>query len=156
MSIIPQICFWEPEIPGNTGAAIRLCAVTGSKLHLIKPLGFDLSETKLKRAGLDYHDLTDVSIYENFEEFKEFCIANQKRILAFRTQATRLYTDFQYDPNDILLFGRESNGLSEEVYLDSIIYEQLKLPMIEHVRSMNLTNTASVALYESWRQLGFK
>jgi tRNA (cytidine/uridine-2'-O-)-methyltransferase len=154
---LPQIVYFSPEIPGNTGAAIRLSAVTGSKLHLIEPLGFDLSTAKLRRAGLDYHDLTAVKIYPDFDTFLEQVYRNgQVRILAFRSQAQRVYSDFEYRATDFLLFGSESSGLPKEIYSRPEIFEQLKLPMLPGLRSMNLTNTASIVLYESWRQLGFQ
>jgi tRNA (cytidine/uridine-2'-O-)-methyltransferase len=153
---LPQLVYFHPEIPGNTGAAIRLCAVTGSRLHLIEPLGFVFSETKLRRAGLDYHDLTEVKIHHDFDAFLEYIsTSSPARILAFRSQASRRYCDFTFRDTDYLLFGPESSGLPSEIYTRSEIFEQLTLPMIPHRRSMNLTNTASVALFESWRQLGF-
>jgi tRNA (cytidine/uridine-2'-O-)-methyltransferase len=153
---LPQIVYCHPEIPGNTGAAIRLCAVTGSRLHLIEPLGFDLSTAKLRRAGLDYHDLTAVRVYRDFDSFlKQANPDGAARILAFRSQAERLYSDFSYRASDFLLFGCESSGLPAEIYTRKEISQQLALPMLPHLRSLNVTNTASIALYESWRQLGF-
>ncbi|WP_426593298.1 tRNA (cytidine(34)-2'-O)-methyltransferase [Cellulomonas sp. McL0617] len=148
-----HIVFFEPRIPGNTGAAIRLSAGTGAALHLVEPLGFDLSEAKLRRAGLDYHDLAHVVVHANLEALWEALPTND--VYAFTTHATRFHTDVQYTTDDVLLFGPEPTGLPDEVLADPRITDQLRIPMLAGRRSMNLSNAASVGIYEAWRQLGF-
>lgn len=149
----PDICFCHPEIAGNTGTIIRLCAITGSKLHLIEPFGFNWDDKELKRSGLDYHEFADVKRYKTFDDF---VFSNKdSNIYAFRTQAKTLYTQISYKSDDILLFGKESSGLEEEVYTHRAITNQVKLPMKEGFRSLNLAVSASIGVYEAWRQLGF-
>ncbi|MFC6009600.1 tRNA (cytidine(34)-2'-O)-methyltransferase [Nocardia lasii] len=148
-----NVMFHEPVIPPNTGNAIRLVAGTGCALHLIEPLGFDLSESKLRRAGLDYHDLASVTVHPNLDAAWESL--GEQRVFAFTTSATTRYTDIAYRPGDILLFGTEPTGLPPEVLADPHITEQVRVPMLPGRRSMNLSNTAAVAVYEAWRQLGF-
>ena len=145
--------FHQPCIPQNTGNAIRLSAVTGSELHLVKPLGFDLSEPKLKRAGLDYHDLASVTVHENLEAAWEKL--EPKRVFAFTAHADYSYAAIEYEPGDILLFGPEPTGLSAEVLADPHITAKVRIPMVPGRRSLNITNAASVVLYEAWRQNGF-
>lgn len=147
-----HLVYFEPRIPGNTGSAIRLAAGTGATLHLVEPLGFDLSEAKLKRAGLDYHDLAHVVVHPDLEAMLD---ALPGRVLAFTTHATRWYTDVAYRDDDALLFGPEPTGLPDEVLAHPRITEQVRIPMLAGRRSMNLTNAAAVAAYEAWRQLGF-
>ena len=148
-----QIALYEPEIPPNTGNIIRLCANTGCKLHLIHPLGFSMETKQLRRAGLDYRDLTNVLEHESWEHFSTAHADN--RILAFSTKAKALYTDFKYQENDILLFGPETRGLPLTV-MDSLPCEQLlKLPMLPSSRSLNLSNTVAIAAYEALRQTNF-
>ncbi|MGQ4597357.1 TrmH family RNA methyltransferase [Nocardia sp. R6R-6] len=148
-----HLMFHEPRIPPNTGNAIRLVAGTGCHLHLIEPLGFDLSEPKLRRAGLDYHDLASVTVHADlaaaWEELRP------ERVYAFTTQATTRFTDVTYRENDVLLFGTEPTGLPAEVLSDSHITDRLRIPMLPGRRSMNLSNAAAVTVYEAWRQLGF-
>ena len=148
-----HIVFFEPRIPGNTGAAIRLSAGTGAALHLVEPLGFDLSEAKLRRAGLDYHDLAHVVVHPSLDALWEALPTND--VYAFTTQATRFHTDVRYTPADVLLFGPEPTGLPDDVLADPRITDQLRIPMLAGRRSMNLSNAASVGVYEAWRQLGF-
>ena len=148
-----HIAFFEPRIPGNTGAAIRLAAGTGATLHLVEPLGFDLSEAKLRRAGLDYHDLAHVVVHPDLAALLE--AVPTSRIYAFTTQATRRHTDVTYTADDVLLFGPEPTGLPDEVLQDPRITDQVRIPMLAGRRSMNLSNAASVGIYEAWRQLGF-
>lgn len=152
----PHLAFYSPRIPGNTGSAIRLCAVTGTILHLIEPLGFNLKDTKLRRAGLDYHDMAHVVIHPNFEEMADSM--PNSRIIAFTAHATKLYTDVEYRPDDILLFGPEPGNIPDplDIMFGPRVAEQVRLPMRPALRSLNLTNTASIAIYEAWRQLGFK
>ncbi|CAM3800329.1 tRNA (cytidine(34)-2'-O)-methyltransferase [Smaragdicoccus niigatensis] len=145
--------FHQPCIPQNTGNAIRLSAVTGSELHLVKPLGFDLSEPKLKRAGLDYHDLASVTVHENLEAAWEKL--EPKRVFAFTAHADFSYAAIEYEPGDILLFGPEPTGLSAEVLADPHVTAKVRIPMVPGRRSLNITNAASVVLYEAWRQNGF-
>ena len=147
-----HIIFWEPEIPGNTGAAIRLSACTGSMLHLVKPLGFDMDDAKLRRAGLDYHDLAHVMVPESLDD----ALAQVPgRVWALTGHATSMYSDVAYQDGDGLLFGRESVGLSEEAMNHPRVRERVRIHMREGVRSLNLANSASIVLYEAWRQLGF-
>lgn len=148
-----RIIFNTPEIPGNTGNAIRLAAVTGAELHLVEPLGFDLSDSKLRRAGLDYHDLAVVTVHKSLDACFE--ALGPGRVLAFEPDGNLAYTDVQYREDDILLFGKESTGLNEEERAHPRIDEMVYLPMKPSRRSLNLANSASIALYEGWRQLGF-
>ena len=147
-----HIIFLEPEIPGNSGAAIRLAACTGAFLHLVEPLGFDMSDTKLKRAGLDYHDLAHVEVNHTFDE----ALAEVPgRIWAFTGHASRHYSDITSADGDGLLFGRESVGLPDWAMSHPRVSECVRIQMREGIRSLNLANSASIALYEAWRQLGF-
>ncbi len=148
-----RIAFFEPRIAGNTGSAIRLAAVSGSELHLIEPLGFDLEEPKLKRAGLDYHDLAVMTVHANLEAAYQALLP--ARVFAFTGKGDELYTDIAYEPGDILLFGPEPTGLPDEVLDDPRIAARVRLPMLPGRRSMNLANSASIAVYEAWRQHGF-
>ena len=148
-----HVAFFEPRIPGNTGSAIRLAAGTGSTLHLVEPLGFDLSEAKLRRAGLDYHDLAHVVVHPSLEAL---LAAVPGRVYAFTTHATRHHTDLEYRADDMLLFGPEPTGLPPEVLEHPRITAQVRIPMLPGRRSMNLSNAAAVATYEAWRQLGFE
>ncbi len=153
MTTLPRIAFYEPRIPQNTGNAIRLAAVTGARLDLVEPLGFDLSEPKLRRAGLDYHDLASVTVHPSFEAL--LATAPGARVFAFTTQATQRYTEVSYRPEDVLLFGPEPTGLPSEVLAHPRITGQVRIPMLAQRRSLNLTSSASIAIYEAWRQLGF-
>jgi len=146
--------FHEPCIPPNTGNAIRLAAGTGCELHLVKPLGFDMSEPKLRRAGLDYHDLASVTVHENLPAAWDSL--QPERVFAFTAHATTSYADISYRAGDVLLFGPEPTGLAPEVLADPHVTAQLRIPMLAGRRSLNLANAASVALYEAWRQHGFE
>lgn len=148
-----HVVFEHPVIPPNTGNAIRMCAGTGAHLHLIEPLGFDLSEKHLRRAGLDYHDLAKLSIHKNFEDLVSQLEGN--RIFAFTTQATDFHTSIAYREDDVLLFGTEPTGLEAETLRHPRITQEVRIPMLPGRRSMNLSNCAAVATYEAWRQLGF-
>ncbi|WP_062982952.1 tRNA (cytidine(34)-2'-O)-methyltransferase [Nocardia anaemiae] len=148
-----RLMFHEPAIPGNTGNAIRLVAGTGCELHLVEPLGFDLSEAKLRRAGLDYHDLASVTVHKNLAAAWD--AVRPERVFAFTTQASTRYTDVAYREGDVLLFGTEPTGLPTEVLDDPRITDRLRIPMLPGRRSMNLSNAAAVTVYEAWRQFGF-
>lgn len=148
-----RLAFHAPCIPGNTGNAIRTAAATGCELHLIEPLGFDLSDAKLRRAGLDYHDLASVTVHPDLDAaFENWSGA---RVFAFTTRAERVYTEIEYQAGDVLLFGAEPSGLPQEVLADRRITGQLRIPMLTGRRSLNLSNAASIAAYEAWRQHGF-
>jgi tRNA (cytidine/uridine-2'-O-)-methyltransferase len=148
-----RILFHEPRIPGNTGNTIRLAAATGAELHLVEPLGFDLSDAQLRRAGLDYHDLAVLMVHPNLDA--AFSTFGDHRIFAFTTSAGRVYTDVAYEPGDVLMFGAEPDGLPGDVLAHPRITDRLRLPMVPGRRSMNLANCASIAVYEAWRQHGF-
>jgi len=150
---LPAIAFFEPRIPENTGNAIRLSAVTGSPLRLVEPLGFELSDPRLRRAGLDYHDLATVTVHPSFDalldEFPE------ARVFAFTGRGERRYTDVEYRASDILLFGPEPTGLPDAVLEHPRITAWVRIPMLPGRRSLNLSNSAAIAAYEAARQLGF-
>ncbi len=148
-----RILFHSPEIPGNTGNAIRLAAITGAELHLVEPLGFSLEDSKLRRAGLDYHDLAVLHVHANLED--AWKALEPERVFAFTSDGDTSYTDIQYRPGDVLMFGRESVGLSDEVKKDPHVTARVRLPMLPSLRSLNLANSASIAVYEAWRQHGF-
>ncbi|MBD8882168.1 tRNA (uridine(34)/cytosine(34)/5-carboxymethylaminomethyluridine(34)-2'-O)-methyltransferase TrmL [Rhodanobacter sp. 7MK24] len=148
-----HVILFRPEIPPNTGNAIRLCANTGAALHLIRPLGFELDDARLRRAGLDYHEYARVTVHDSLAD----CLATigQPRVFAFTTRGRVCHVDARYADGDALLFGCETAGLPGEV-LDTIPEAQrLRLPMRPDSRSLNLSNTVAVAVYEAWRQLGF-
>jgi tRNA (cytidine/uridine-2'-O-)-methyltransferase len=148
-----RLAFFSPRIPPNTGNAIRTAAATGCELHLIEPLGFDLSDTKLRRAGLDYHDLASVTVHPNLDA--AFGSWQTERVFAFTTGAVTTYSDIAYQPGDVLLFGPEPTGLPAEVLADPRILDRLRIPMLAGRRSLNLSNAAAIAVYEAWRQHGF-
>lgn len=148
-----HIVLYQPEIPANTGNIIRLCANTGAALHLIEPLGFELEDKKLRRAGLDYHEWADVQRYKSLKHFRQ--TRNPQRLFALSTKGSSLYSDIRFQDGDYLLFGPETRGLPAEV-LDSMDKDRkLYLPMQENSRSLNLSNTVAIVLYEAWKQLGF-
>ncbi|OZC53454.1 tRNA (uridine(34)/cytosine(34)/5-carboxymethylaminomethyluridine(34)-2'-O)-methyltransferase TrmL [Rhodococcus sp. WWJCD1] len=146
--------FFEPRIPQNTGNAIRLVAGTGCELHLVGPLGFDMSEPKLKRAGLDYHDLASVTVHRDLQS--AWSALAPTRVFAYTAHATRSYADVAYEPGDVLLFGPEPTGLPDEVLDDPHVSDRLRIPMIPGRRSLNLANAAAVTMYEAWRQHGYE
>ena len=148
-----RILFHEPAIAGNTGNTIRLAAGTGAELHLVEPLGFDFADAKLRRAGLDYHDLAVVTVHPSLDA--AFEALAEGSVYAFTASAGTPYTDIAYEPGDILLFGTEPTGLPEDVLKHPRIADQVRLPMLDGRRSMNLANCAAVAVYEAWRQHGF-
>lgn len=145
--------FLEPEIPPNTGNAIRMVAATGCELHLVQPLGFDLSDAQLRRAGLDYHDLATLVVHDDLTA--AWAAIDGARVFAFSTSGARRFTDVAYEPGDVLLFGRESTGLPPKVLQDPRVTDVVRIPMLAARRSLNLSNSAAVAVYEAWRQHGF-
>lgn len=147
-----RVMFHSPRIAGNTGNAIRMCAATGAELHLVDPL-FELDEPRLRRAGLDYHDLAHVIVHADLEA--ALASLPDARVLAFTTRGPVRHTDVAYADGDVLLFGPEPTGLSEDVLAHPRITAQLRIPMLPGRRSLNLANAAAVATYEAWRQLGF-
>ncbi|WP_105565984.1 tRNA (cytidine(34)-2'-O)-methyltransferase [Microbacterium halophytorum] len=151
-----HIVFYEPQIPPNTGNAIRMSANIGGELHLIEPLGFDLSHAKLRRAGLDYHDLTHVRVHAGFDAaLAHLAEHGTGRVYAFTGRAERSFGDVAYEPGDALLFGREPDGLPDEVLADPRVTALVRIPMAPGNRSLNLSNSAAVAAYEAWRQNGY-
>ncbi|MBB6403881.1 tRNA (cytidine(34)-2'-O)-methyltransferase [Arthrobacter sp. AZCC_0090] len=148
-----RILFHTPEIPGNTGNAIRLAAITGAELHLVEPLGFDFSDAKLRRAGLDYHDLAVVTVHKDIEA--AWAALQPERVFAFTSDGESSYTDIAYQEGDVLLFGPESVGLPDWLKQDPHVTARVRLPMLPSLRSLNLANAASIAVYEAWRQHGF-
>lgn len=148
-----HIVFVEPCIPPNTGNAIRLAAVTGAHLHLVEPLGFAMSDAKLRRAGLDYHDLATVTVHASLAQLWSRLLP--ARVYAFTASATRSYVDVGYRPGDALMFGPEPTGLAPVVLADPNVTDRLRIPMRPGRRSLNLANSAAIAVYEAWRQLGF-
>lgn len=145
--------FYSPRIAPNTGNAIRMVAATGCELHLIQPLGFDLSEPKLRRAGLDYHDLASVAVHESLTA--AWRALSPQRVFAFTAHARRSFAEISYRPGDVLLFGPEPTGLDAQTLADPAVTETVRIPMIAGRRSLNLSNAAAVAVYEAWRQHGF-
>ena len=150
-----HVMFLEPRIPPNTGNAIRLAAATGATLHLVEPLGFDLSEPKLRRAGLDYHDLASVVVHADLDSALSSPALAGSRVFAFTAHATRWHTDVAFEPDDVMLFGPEPTGLPPEVLDHERVTDRLRIPMIAGRRSLNLSNSAAVVTYEAWRQQGF-
>jgi tRNA (cytidine/uridine-2'-O-)-methyltransferase len=148
-----SIVLYEPEIPPNTGNIMRLAANTGFKLHLIRPLGFELDDKQLRRAGLDYREWADVNTYGNYEEFIISCEFNN--LYAFTTRAQKTYSEAEFRPGDALLFGPESRGLPAEILNSLSGDKKLRIPMVSASRSLNLSNTVSIAVYEAWRQQRF-
>ena len=148
-----HVVLHNPVIAGNTGNAIRLAAVTGARLHLIEPLGFDFEDAKLRRAGLDYHDLAEVRIHPDLET--ALAVVPTSRVFAFTARATTTYEQVAYTRDDVLLFGTEPTGLPEEVMAHERVTDRVRIPMLPARRSLNLANSASIAVYEAWRQLGF-
>ncbi|MGM0481521.1 MAG: tRNA (cytidine(34)-2'-O)-methyltransferase [Pseudomonadota bacterium] len=148
-----HLVLFEPEIPPNTGNAIRLAANTHMKLHLIEPLGFDLDEKKVRRAGLDYRDLAAVTLHKDWLSFLQTVSFN--RIFACTTRGNTRYTDVTYQAGDVLLFGPETRGLPMEVLNTFAEQNWLRLPMASNSRSLNLSNCVAIFAYEAWRQLDF-
>jgi len=148
-----HIILYQPEIPPNTGNIIRLCANTGAQLHLIKPLGFELEDKQLRRAGLDYHEWAQVKIYEDLAEFQQRI--NPTRVFACSTRGSALYSEHHYQANDAFLFGPETRGLPKELIDAQDPQHLIRIPMLANSRSLNLSNSAAIILYEALRQQGF-
>lgn len=148
-----DVILYQPEIPPNTGNIIRLCANTGVRLHLVKPLGFSLKDKQLTRAGLDYHEFAAISVYDSWAEcVKRFA---DSRLFAVSTRGTQRYDVIPYAKNDVFLFGPESRGLPAELLQAMPERQRIRLPMRPGSRSLNLSNTVAVIVYEAWRQIGF-
>ncbi|MCH5350831.1 MAG: tRNA (uridine(34)/cytosine(34)/5-carboxymethylaminomethyluridine(34)-2'-O)-methyltransferase TrmL [Clostridiales bacterium] len=147
-----NIVLVEPEIPQNTGNISRTCACTGAKLHIVKPMGFEITDAKLKRAGLDYWDKLDLTYYENLDDF--FNRNSGGRFYYLSKKANRRYTDIKYEDNDYLVFGKETKGLPEHLIFSNP-GTALRIPMSSGLRSLNLSNTVALVLYEALRQTGF-
>ncbi len=148
-----HLALFQPQIAPNTGNIIRLAANNGCRLHIIEPMGFDFEEKKLRRAGLDYHDLANVSRYPDYQQF--LGAMQGRRIFAITTKGTRFYHQVSFQPDDVLLFGSETSGLPDSVR-DSLPAEQkLRIPMQAGARSLNLSNSVAIVSYEAWRQLGY-
>ena len=147
-----HIVLVEPEIPQNTGNIVRTCAAAGCHLHLVRPLGFEVSDKYLKRAGLDYWNFVDISFYDGIEEV--FAAYPSARFFFFSTKAAKTHSDAAYREGDFLVFGKETKGLPEELLLKHP-GECLRIPMISDARSLNLSNSAAIALYEALRQTGY-
>jgi len=148
-----KVLFHCPRIAPNTGNAIRMVAATGCELHLVEPLGFDLSEPKLRRAGLDYHDLASVAVHPSLAAAWHAVLP--ARVFAFTAHAQRSFADVSYQPGDVLMFGPEPTGLDADTLADQHVTGTVRIPMIAGRRSLNLSNAAAVAVYEAWRQHGF-
>jgi tRNA (cytidine/uridine-2'-O-)-methyltransferase len=149
-----SIVFYEPEIPPNTGNAMRLAAVTGCRLHLIEPLGFELDDARLRRAGMDYRDRAVVKVHPDLEAWR--AAESPQRVLAFTVDGSSLYSDMAYRDGDCFLFGPESVGLPDSIQHLPWVDDTERIPMVPDVRSLNLSNSAAIVVYEAWRQLGFQ
>lgn len=147
-----NIVLLEPEIPANTGNIGRTCVATGTTLHLIEPLGFHLNEKNIKRSGMDYWKQVDVRRYADYQDFLEK--ENPKRIFMATTKAHQLYTDVRYEPDDYIMFGKESAGIPEEILVENES-TCIRIPMFDDIRSLNLSNSVAIVLYEALRQQGF-
>jgi tRNA (cytidine/uridine-2'-O-)-methyltransferase len=148
-----DIVLYEPEIPPNTGNIIRLCANTGAQLHLVKPLGFSLEDKQLKRAGLDYHEYATLKVHENWEACKQALAG--KRMFALTTKGSTRHTDLQFMAGDVFVFGPETRGLPQTIRDEFLPEHRVRLPMLADSRSLNLSNSAAILLYEAWRQIDF-
>ena len=151
-----QIILYQPEIPPNTGNIIRLAANTGSKLHLIEPLGFTMEDKQMRRAGLDYHEYADVQKYPHWEHFLQSQKPDLNRLFALSTKGRACVHETVFQEGDWLLFGQETSGLPPEIRAQFDEQHLLRLKMMSGQRSLNLSNTVAIVLYEAWRQQGFK
>lgn len=152
-----HVVFFSPKIPPNTGNAIRMTAITGCTLHLVEPLGFDLSDAKLRRAGLDYHDLAHVVVHPDWDAAVSYLNDHGSgTIHAFTGHSQTSFATINYQSGDALLFGPEPDGLPEQILQHPAISDQLRIPMRPGVRSLNLSNSAAIAVYEAWRQHDYR
>jgi tRNA (cytidine/uridine-2'-O-)-methyltransferase len=145
----------EPEIPPNTGNIIRLCANTGVQLHLIEPLGFPLEDSKLKRAGLDYHEYASMKVHKNWAAFLESEKPEESQLFAMTTHGSSTFSQVVFKPGDYFVFGAETRGLATEIRESFPLAQRIRLPMRPDNRSLNLSNTVAIVVYEAWRQNGF-
>lgn len=148
-----HIVLFEPEIPPNTGNIIRLCANTGAQLHLVKPLGFSLDDKQLKRAGLDYHEYATLQVHEDWPACKQALAG--KRLFALTTKGSTRHSEIAFKDEDVFVFGPETRGLPESIRHEFSAEHRVRLPMLADSRSLNLSNSAAILLYEAWRQLDF-
>ncbi|UKH23816.1 tRNA (uridine(34)/cytosine(34)/5-carboxymethylaminomethyluridine(34)-2'-O)-methyltransferase TrmL [Actinobacillus pleuropneumoniae] len=149
-----DIVLYEPEIPQNSGNIIRLCANCSFRLHMIEPLGFAWDDKKLRRSGLDYHEFVDIQKYKNFEDFLER--AKPKRLFALTTKGEPNHSEVSYELGDFLMFGPESRGIPMTILDNLPMSQKIRVPMCKDNRSMNLSNTVAVVVYEAWRQFGYQ
>lgn len=149
-----NIVLFEPEIPPNTGNIIRLCANTGAKLHLIEPLGFPMEDAKLRRAGLDYHEFAKVKVHSNWAAFLRDEKPDAQRLFALTTKGAGKFHEGKYTANDYFVFGSETKGITDEVRSSIPPANQMRLAMQDNSRSLNLSNTVAIVVYEAWRQNG--
>ena len=148
-----HVVLFQPEIPPNTGNIIRICANTGDSLHLIRPLGFDWDDKRLRRAGLDYHDFTSVTLHDSLDQCQS--VLAGRRWLAMTTKGSRNFAEIAFDADDVLLYGPETRGLPDEVLNRWPAERKLRIPMQAPTRSINLANSVAITLYEAWRQRGY-
>lgn len=149
-----DIVLFEPEIPQNSGNIIRLCANSGFRLHMIEPFGFTWDDKKLRRSGLDYHEFVHIQKYKNFEEFLQK--AQPKRLFALTTKGEQNHSDVQYQLGDFFMFGPESRGIPATILETLPMSQKIRIPMCADSRSMNLSNSVAVVVYEAWRQFGYQ
>lgn len=149
-----DIVLYEPEIPPNTGNVIRLCANSGSRLHVIQPLGFSLRDRQLRRAGLDHHELAAIVQHPDWAACRKAFTG--RRLFAVTTRGQRRFDETRYRENDVFVFGPESRGLPDPVLAEFSPEQRIRLPMLARTRSLNLSNAVAIIVYESWRQLGFR
>ena len=150
-----EVILYQPEIPPNTGNIIRLCANTGAQLHLIEPLGFPLDDAKMKRAGLDYHDYASMKVHKNWDAFMLATAPDQSRMFALTTHGSAPFADAAFLPGDVFVFGSETRGLAPALRESFAPAQRIRLPMRPDNRSLNLSNTVAVVVYEAWRQNGY-
>lgn len=148
-----EIVLYQPEIPPNTGNIIRLCANSNTRLHLVRPLGFELEDKQLKRAGLDYHEYASLVVHESWEDCKQALAG--RRMFALTTKGSTRHSDIRFLPGDVFVFGPETRGLPEDIRAEFSPQHRVRLPMMPESRSLNLSNSAAILLYEAWRQHDF-
>lgn len=148
-----HVVLYQPEIPPNTGNIIRICANTGAALHLIRPLGFDWDDKRMRRAGLDYHEFTQVTLHDSLEACEQ--LLSKSRWFAMTTKGSRNFAEVAFDTEDVVLFGPETRGLPDEVLARCPQEHKLRIPMQAPSRSINLANSVAITLYEAWRQRGY-